>query len=55
MKVLTEEAIAHLRETFILNADVSAFDVFISSLDDYADRVKSDMDNFVASVDISCK
>jgi hypothetical protein len=54
MKILTEEAISHLRDTFIPDHDVSAFDVFINSLEPYPDKVRRDMDLFVASVEISC-
>ncbi len=54
MKILTEEAISHLRDTFIPEHDVSAFDVFINSLEPYQDKVRRDMDLFVASVEISC-
>lgn len=51
MKVLTEEAITHLRETFIQEHDIHAFDVFVNSLEDYFAKVKRDMDLFFASVD----
>jgi hypothetical protein len=56
MKILTEEAIKYMRDNLIYEDEeyLHAFDVFINSLEPYQDKVKRDMDLFVASVEISC-